>query len=86
LTNLNAFSSASRQFLNVSHSLIGADRSTHLKIVGVALVSAIILIMVGVIARMADSETTTARLQADGPVLKVGKPATFTNRDGSTVR
>ena len=70
----------------MTHSLIGADRTTHFKIVAVALVSAIVLVMVGVTARVADSDTTTARLQTDGPVLKAGKPATFTTRDGSTIR
>jgi hypothetical protein len=70
----------------MSHSLIGADRSTHFKIVAVALVSAIVLVMVGITARVADSDTVTARIQVDGPVLKAGKPATITARDGSTIR
>jgi hypothetical protein len=70
----------------MTHSLIGADRSTHFKIVAVALVSAIVLVMVGVTARVADSDTTTARLQIEGPVLKAGKPTTITNRDGSAIR
>jgi len=70
----------------MTHSLIGADRTTHFKIVAVALVSAIVLVMVGITARVADSETTTARIQVDGPVLKAGKPATFTTRDSSAIR
>jgi hypothetical protein len=44
-----------------------------------ALVSAIVLIAVGQIVRMDDSETATAELNANSPVLKVG-----TNRGGST--
>ena len=59
----------------MTHSLIGADRTTHFKIVAVALVSAIVLVMVGITARVVDSDTATARLQTDGPVLKAGKPA-----------
>ncbi len=70
----------------MTHSLIGADRSTHLKIVAVALVSAIVLVMVGITARVVDSDIATARLQTDGPVLKAGKPATFTTRDGTAIR
>ena len=42
----------------MSHSLIGADRSTHFKIVAVALVSAIVLVMVGVTARVPASRAT----------------------------
>jgi hypothetical protein len=68
----------------MSHSLIGADRSTHFKIVAVALVGAIFLVVVGMIARMDDSETTTAQLH--GPVLKVGKPTAVTSQDGSKIR
>jgi len=70
----------------MTHSLIGADRSTHLKIVAVALVSAIVLVMVGVTARVTETDGTTARLEADGPVLKAGKPATFTVRQGTAVQ
>jgi len=70
----------------MTHSLIGADRTTHLKIVAVALVSAIVLVMVGITARVAETDTGTARLQAEGPVLKAGKPATFTTRDGTAIR
>jgi cytochrome oxidase Cu insertion factor (SCO1/SenC/PrrC family) len=70
----------------MTHSLIGADRTTHFKIVAVALVSAIVLVMVGITARVVDSDTATARLQSDGPVLKAGKPATFTTRDGTAIR
>jgi len=70
----------------MTHSLIGADRTTHFKIVAVALLSAIVLVMVGITARVTESDTTTARLQAEGPVLKAGKPATFTIRDGTALR
>jgi hypothetical protein len=42
--------------------------------------------MVGVTARVADSDTATARLQADGPVLKAGKPTPLPVRDGSAIR
>jgi hypothetical protein len=65
----------------MSHSLIGAHRNSHFKIMAVALVIAIVLIAVGLSARMDDSESATAQLNANSPVLKVG-----TSRDGSTIR
>jgi hypothetical protein len=65
----------------MSHSLIGAHRNSHFKIMAVALGIAIVLIAVGLSARMDDSESVTAQLNANSPVLKVG-----TSRDGSTIR
>ena len=70
----------------MTHSLIGADRSTHFKIVAVALVSAVVVVMVGITARVAETDAATARIQAEGPVLKAGKPATITTRDGTAIR
>jgi hypothetical protein len=70
----------------MSHSLIGADRNTHFKIVAVALISAIVLVIVGLVARMDDYATATARLYTDGPVLKIGKPTALTTRDSSAIR
>lgn len=70
----------------MSHSLIGADRNTHFKMMAVALISAMALVLMGLIARMDNDETVAARLHADGPVLKLGKPTTVTSRDISTIR
>jgi hypothetical protein len=70
----------------MTHSLIGADRSTHFKIVAVALVSVVVVVLVGITARVAETDTATARIQAEGPVLKAGKPATITTRDGPAIR
>ena len=58
----------------MTHSLIGADRGTHLKIVVVALAAAILVVVVGVTARVADFETV-ASMQRNGPVMKAGQPA-----------
>jgi hypothetical protein len=41
---------------------------------------------VGITARVAETDTATARLEAEGPVLKAGKPAIVTTRDGTTIR
>jgi hypothetical protein len=68
----------------MSHSLISADRNTHLKMIAVALVSAIVLVGFGLLARMDSSEIATARLHS--PVLKAGPSATVTLQDRSTIR
>ena len=70
----------------MNHSLGTADRTTHLKIVAVSLVAAIAVILVGVTARIADTGTASAKLESHGPVLKAGKPATVTVRDGNPIQ
>jgi hypothetical protein len=70
----------------MTHSLIGADRNTHLKIVVVALVAAITVVSVGITARVTSTGSMTAQKKTDGPVLKAGKPATFTGNDTTSVR
>ena len=69
----------------MNHSLVTADRTTHLKIVAVSLVAAIAVVLVGITARVTDSGAS-ANLQAHGPVLKAGKPAAVSVRDGNTVQ
>ena len=69
------------------HASIGnAGRTTHLKIVVVALVAAIVVVAVGINARTGDTGNVTARIKTDGRVLKAGKPATYTDRDASAIR
>ena len=68
----------------MNHSLVTADRATHLKIVAVSLVAAIAVILVGVTARISDN--ANSNLQAHGPVLKAGKPAAVTVRDGNAIQ
>ena len=64
----------------MSHSLIGADRTTLLKILCVALVGAIAVVVVGVAARVADIDSARAQ------VVKAGKPAVFTAHDAAIIR
>ena len=66
----------------MNHSIYSADRSTHLKIVVVALVAGITVAGLGITARAtSDSDLTqTAR------VLKAGKPVVVTSSDASLVR
>ena len=70
----------------MNHSLVTADRTTHLKIVAVSLVAAIAVIMVGITARITDTGTASAKLETHGPVLKAGKNSTITARDGSSIQ
>jgi hypothetical protein len=69
----------------MAHSLIGADRMTHLRIVAVALVAGAVFVGIGVAAHMSDFETMAAMMQ-DQPVVKAGKPAIYTTGYDVTIR
>ena len=66
----------------MNHSIYSADRSTHLKIVVVALIAGIAVAGFSISARNTSDEgyTQTAR------VMKAGKPVTITSAETSTVR
>ena len=66
----------------MNHSLLFADRNTHLKIVTVALLAAIMVVGAGIFTHMAQTGPTN-----NAPIIvKAGKPATYTTNDGATVR
>jgi hypothetical protein len=65
----------------MNHSIYSADRSTHLKIVVVALVAGIAVAGFGISARTSsDDFTQTAH------VIKAGKPVAVTNSNTMVVR
>jgi hypothetical protein len=66
----------------MNHSIYSADRSTHLKIVVVALVAGIVVAGLGISARAVsdDGYAQTAR------VIKADKPIAVTSSDASMVR
>jgi hypothetical protein len=64
----------------MNHSIHSADRSTHLKIVVVALVAGMAVAAFGISARTNSDYTQTAH------VVKAGKPVTVTSSDTSVVR
>jgi voltage-gated potassium channel Kch len=70
----------------MSHSLIGADRGTHTKIVAVALMAATVVMLVGILAREPLPEGGAARLSEAGPVVRAGKPAVAAALAAPTVR
>ena len=64
----------------MNHSIHSADRSTHLKIVVVALVAGILVAGLGISARSSSDYTQTAH------VIKAGKLIAVTSSDASLVR
>ncbi|WP_420966107.1 hypothetical protein [Bradyrhizobium sp. B120] len=66
----------------MNHSIYSADRTTHLKIVVVALVAGILVAGFGITAHNSSDEgyTQTAR------VMKAGKPVAITSTSSSLVR
>lgn len=68
-------------------SLTSADGTTHLKVVIVSLLAAILVVGVGILAKpsFSDGGVTASRLEASGPVIRAGKP-TATAADERIVR
>jgi hypothetical protein len=70
-----------RQEAEMNHSIYSADRTTHLKIVAIALVAGVVVAGLGISARVTDdSYTQTAR------VIKAGQPVAVSTSNGSMVR
>ena len=71
----------------MNYSLATADRTTHLKVVVVALVAAILVVAVGIAARVSSTDTETARVRTQGVVVvKAGTPAAYTRTETPPVR
>jgi hypothetical protein len=68
--------------LQMNHSIYSADRSTHLKIVVVALVAGIAVAGFGISARTGSDDGTTQTAK----VMKAGKPVAITSSGASVVR
>jgi hypothetical protein len=58
----------------MNHSLYGADRATHLKIVVVSLLCAILVVAVGTFARVSSIDLGTAAL------VKAGQPTSVSGK------
>lgn len=70
----------------MNHSIYGADRLTHLKIVVVALIGAILVAGVGIAAHNAGTQSGAMTAQGYGPIIKAGQPTVVGARDVSTIR
>ena len=70
----------------MNHSLLSADRNTHLKIVSLALTAAIVVVVIGIGARIAEDASFAARFEARAPVFKAGQPVTYTRAETPSVR
>lgn len=66
----------------MNHSIYSADRSTHLKIVVVALVAGIAVAGLGISARIGSDDTYAQSTR----IIKAGAPVAITNSNVSVVR
>lgn len=69
----------------MAHSLIGADRFTHLKILAVALAAGVVFVLIGIGARLGDFEMAGAMMQ-NQPVVKAGQSTIFTSNYDVRIR
>lgn len=75
----------------MNHSIVSADRGTHLKIVVVALVGAIMVVAVGIAARISSAGIELAGVHAAqstkvGVIRPASQPMTWSSSQTSTVR
>jgi hypothetical protein len=70
----------------MNFSFSTCDRATHLKVVAVALVAAIVIAVGGIHARIGDAGGLAADARTNGTVVKAGKPAVYSTRNDSTIR
>ena len=71
----------------MNSSLWSANRTTHIKIVFVALLAAIVIVGVGMNARQDEwASSNSIAAKASGPVLRASKPTNITANDIFEVR
>jgi len=68
----------------MNSSLWSAGHTTHLKIVAVSLVASIVVVVIGINARL--DSGTTAGVEKGQIVVKAGKAKTFTDNGNATIR
>ena len=66
-------------------SMYTADRSTHLKVVSVGLVTALLIAAIGIAAQQLNRGTDIMTAQSP-TVIKVGGPMILTDRSGAVIR
>jgi hypothetical protein len=70
----------------MNHSIVTADRNTHLKVAALALAAVIGVVLVGFSARVDDSGISSGGAARNGPAVKAGKVNQFATRFGFEVR
>ena len=72
----------------MSHSMYTAGRTTHLKVVVLSLLYAIVFAIVGLTVRVGqmDGARTTSRVDPSGRVIRAGAPKSVTSNDQNTIR
>jgi hypothetical protein len=70
----------------MNHSILTADRNTHLKVAALALAAAIAVVLVGFSARVDDSRISVGGAERNGLVVKASKVNQFATRFGFEVR
>jgi hypothetical protein len=79
------FEEPPRKIAVMSNStIVGADRTTHVKIVAIALAASVAVLLVGLTAR--STTPTDARIQVAGPAVKAGKLVAVSNSDSIIIR
>ena len=66
-------------------TLLRADRATHLKIVAVSLVAAMLVVSVGIAAR-SPGTAGMSQIEDNGTVRKSSQPISWSSRDTATIR
>ena len=70
----------------VNHSIVTADRNTHVKVIVLALVAAIAVVVISFTGRAHDAANLTAHAESIGPPIKASKVNQFATRLGFEVR
>ena len=70
----------------MNHTFYDADRTTHLKIVVVALFAAVVVAGISISARMGATDGATQTASRSGPAVKAGKPVVLTTSNQQVVR
>jgi hypothetical protein len=70
----------------MNHSMLSCDRATHLKIVVIALVVAVIVAIAGINAHVSEPGVLVSDTKIMGPMVKVGKPSIYSSREVSVAR
>jgi hypothetical protein len=68
----------------MNSSLWSAGHTTHLKIVAVSLIASIVVVVIGINARL--DSAVTAGVESGQVVVKAGTAKTYTDNGGATIR